>query len=79
MPRSALQNRKENKMKKYTSKEKRAYYIGFGEGLEYPSGKVGSYSDSLSAREKKSFLNGFYKSKAIKPSNCDAFRSKKKR
>ena len=82
MPCSALQNGKENKMKKnrkYSSFEKRAYYIGFGQGLQYPSAKSASYSTSLSDLEKQSYLNGFRKSNSIKPSNGSAFSKRRKK
>ena len=65
--------------RKYTVAEKRAYWVGFGHGLEYPSGKSASYKDALSDKEEKSYLAGFKKTRAIKASDSNAFAKKARR
>ena len=76
-----LWQRKKNfkREKKYSLAEKRAYWVGYGHGMSYPSGKSASYKDALSVKEKESYLAGFKKTNVIDPSDSNAFAKKARR
>ena len=71
--------KKKDFKRKYSVAEKRAYWVGFGHGLEYPSGKSASYKDALSDKEKESYLAGFKKTRAIDAADSNAFAKKARR
>ena len=76
-------NKKRPKMyrrkKKYSVFEKRAYWVGFGHGLSYPSGKSASYIHAMSSKEKESYLSGFKKTDSIDVADSNAFVEKARR
>ena len=57
--------RRRRAARRHTLSEKRAYWVGYGHGLSYPSSKSKSYKDSLTAREEESYMAGFKKADAI--------------
>lgn len=68
---------KKTRKKWFSNKERKAYWVGFGQGLSYPSAKAASYVDSLTVLERKSLSNGFKKSDAISAANWGAFKKKR--
>ena len=51
--------------RRHTLSEKRAYWVGYGHGLSYPSTKSAKFKSSLTDREEKSYMAGFRKADAI--------------
>lgn len=74
-----MANYKKSKKRNYSTAEKRSYWIGYGMGLQNPSGKASSYSMSLSGREEISFKNGLSKSRNIPVADINYFQNKKSR
>ena len=68
---------KKRDLKKYSLAEKRSYWVGYGMGLENPSGKASSYATSLSSKEKISFKNGISKARNIPVADMNYFQKKK--
>lgn len=67
------------KNKRFSLAERKAYWIGYGMGLQNPSGKSGSYVSSLSENRKKSFKNGYDKSYKIPVTDMQYFQNKKRK